>query len=256
MELVKPEPLVIGGKAHYTLTSYGPVSVEVEVPNVSEEDVDLALAATVAQAGGTPEDLYNDIWVHKTFPEVLDGNELRAVIREQMLAMQAQITEEQKAAKCADALAQRLVQRVPQGEVAPVRSSITQAFAMSLKQDGLTESEFLQQTGMRHADVELMFDQQAQATAEREAAIGAWAEYHKLQVTEDELAELLGIPEDQRAEMLNQARRVGQIEHLRDAAVQNKAMGMILSECNCTYVHEPSNQQQDKGSGHPHLKLM
>ena len=41
MELVKPDPLIIGGKAHYTLTSYEPVSVEVEVHNVSEEDVDL-----------------------------------------------------------------------------------------------------------------------------------------------------------------------------------------------------------------------
>ena len=256
MELVKPDPLIIGGKAHYTLTSYEPVSVEVEVHNVSEEDVDLALVATIMQAGGSPDDLFNDIWVHKTFPEVLDGNELRAVIREQVLALSAQMAEEQKAAKCADALAQRLVQRVPQGEVARVRSSVAQAFAMSLKQDGLTESEFLQQSGMRHADIELMLDQQAQSAAEREAAVSAWAEYHKLQVSDDELTELLGVPDEQKAEMLGEARRVGQLEHLREAAIQSKAMGMIMSECHCTYVHESAKPRQNDTPEHPHLKLV
>lgn len=253
MELVKPDPLIIGGHAHYTLTSYEPVSVEVVVPGVRDEDVELALAATVAQAGGTPDDLNNDIWIHKTFPEVVDADDLRDIMREQLLAMHAQMAEEQKAAKCAEALVARLVQRVPQGEIARMRSAITQAFAMSLAQDGLSEAEFLQQAGMRHADLEMMFDQQAQATAEREAALGAWSEHYLLQASDDDLVQMLDVPEDQREVFLDQAHRAGQIEQLRQAVLQDKALRMVMSECNCSYVHEQAAPMPDE---HPHLKLV
>ena len=39
MELVKPEPLVLGGKAYYTLSSYDAPDIEVFVPRVTEDEV-------------------------------------------------------------------------------------------------------------------------------------------------------------------------------------------------------------------------
>ena len=42
MKLVKPEPLIIGDRAHYTLSSYGPVSVEIKVPYITDFDIDLS----------------------------------------------------------------------------------------------------------------------------------------------------------------------------------------------------------------------
>ena len=70
MELVKPEPLVIGGRAHYTLTSYDPVSIDVDVPYTTEEDVEYALQVTVAQAGGGPAQLNDDAWMREQFEDV------------------------------------------------------------------------------------------------------------------------------------------------------------------------------------------
>ena len=53
----KPEPLVIAGKAIYTLTSYDPVEIEVTVPTVLEEEIDLALKTVLAGAEGGTMDL-------------------------------------------------------------------------------------------------------------------------------------------------------------------------------------------------------
>ena len=80
MELVKPEPLVIGGRAHYTLTSYDPVSIDVDVPYTTEEDVEYALQVTVAQAGGGPAQLNDDAWMREQFEDVSGVDEMRACV--------------------------------------------------------------------------------------------------------------------------------------------------------------------------------
>ena len=54
MTIQKPEPLVIGNKAFYTLTSYGPVDVEVHVVRTTDEEVELAIQTLVREAGGKP----------------------------------------------------------------------------------------------------------------------------------------------------------------------------------------------------------
>ncbi len=242
MELVKPEPLILDGRAHYTLTSYDPVSVEVEVPRTTDDDVELAVQATVMQAGGGPAELYNDTWIRKQFEGVSDARGLRDAVREQLAAMQAHVVEEQKAGKCAEELAKRLVQRVPTARVAQLRASVVQSFAASLAQDGLTEAQFLAHTGMRKADLETMFDREAQTSAEHEAAIDAWASHRRLQVAEDEIAGLLGLTPEDASELIEQARRVGQQDQIRQAALRSKAMGLIVAECNCTYRHETAEE--------------
>lgn len=238
MELVKPEPLIIGGRAQYTLTSYEPVVIEVDVPYTTEEDIEYALQIMVMQEGGSPANMHDDAWIREHFEGIEGLDELRVVMGEQVRGLNAQMAEQQKAAKCMEVLAGRLVQRVPRAQVAQARTALVQNLAMSLRQDGLSEADFLAQTGMSHHDLEAMFDQQAEEAAQEEAAIDAWIASRKLVVNDDELPRLLGLPVADVEKTLADARAAGGLASLRQAALRAKALETIVAECRCTYHHE------------------
>lgn len=254
MELIKPEPLVIGGHAHYTLTSYDPVSVEVQVHDITDEDVEQALQAAIVQMGGGPERLADDAWIRDHFDDVHGAAELRSVMREELEAMNDEMTDRQLATACASELAKRLVQRVAREQVAQVHEDIEQTFVMTLQQQGLSLDMFLAQTGGSKAEMDAMFNEQARKTAEEEAAIDAWAEKNGITISNDELPQVLGIPPTQAKQMMDSLVAAGQVEKLRRTAVRSKALGMIMDECSCTYVHDGATaSKKDEG---PHLKLV
>lgn len=246
MELVKPDPLIIGGRAHYTLTSYDPVSIEVQVPSMTEADVDRAFQIAIMQEGGGPERLADDAWIREKFDGVHGAVELRDIIRKDLQMFSAQMAEQEKASACANALAERLVQRVPTGEIQKTRYALEQSFRMSLEQQGMDLNTFMAQNGMTKADLNAMFDAQSQAIAQQEAAVSAWADERKIEVADDEVARLLGMPDD--ASVRNN-------EQARNAARQVKAMGAIMAECACTYRHD-TPPAPEVPNDHPHLKLV
>lgn len=90
MAIQKPEPLVIGNKAFYTLTSYGPVDVEVHVVRTTDEEVELAIQTLVREAGGTEKDLADPAWVASHF----DGIENEQRLREQTRAYLSSLSED------------------------------------------------------------------------------------------------------------------------------------------------------------------
>lgn len=254
MELVKPEPLVIGGRAHYTLTSYEPVSIEIEAHRITDEDVSSAMQFAIMQAGGGPERLNDDAWVRDKFEGIArSSSELRTVVRAQLEETNELMMEEQKIGACANALANRLVQRVPRDQIERTREFVAQSFYMSLAQEDMTEAEFLSSSGMSAKDLQLMLDEQAKTTAEHEAAISAWAEHFNLQVNDDEVSDFLGVPPSEKDRFANDytAIPMAKKDELRAMAVQNKAMASIVSECSCTYAYDtPSIDKR------PHLKLV
>lgn len=246
MDIVKPEPLILDGRAHYTLTSYDPVSVEIEVPSVTEEDVNGALRLTIMQAGGGPERMHDDAWIREKFDGIHGIAELKTAVRKELQLYSEQMMEQQKMTACASALAQRLMQRVPLDHIARTREAVEAAFYQSLEQSGVNEAMFLAQSGMSHSDLQFVFDQQAKETAEQDAAISAWADNRKLQVTDDEVYQILGIPN---------LSDVDDIEEARQAARKLKALSVVVAECSCTYRHGISAASSDE-NGHPHLKLV
>ena len=278
MELVKPEPLIIGGRAHYTLTSYDPVSIEVDVASTLDADVELALRMSVTQMGGGPAELANDAWIRQNFEGLHNATELREYIRQELQAMNGQAAEQQKAQKCAEALAKRLVQAVPQAEVAQAERMMAESFALELQEQGISQAQFLAQSGLRASDLELMFAEQAKDAAEQQAAIDAWIEHRKLQVSDDELPFFVGMPQDHDPKALvSELRMSGQLEAARQLALRNKAIGIVVAEASCTYRHETpaeaqarnaqlrqaldaqTRSEQDRASkpnAHPHLKLV
>ena len=242
MELVKPEPLVVAGKAHYTLSSYDFPEIKVLVPRITKEDVTYAYLALVMQAGGQPEDSTSDIWVQKTFG-VPGVDALTQAVHQELEAQNQMMVEQQKADGCANELASRLQQRVYQGRVNEIRSQLMESLTADLAREGVSQADFLRSVGMSMPDLERTMEQQAKTAAEHEAAILAWAAERDVTVNDSEIPELLGIPEDEDAnKILDQARHAGDYEDMRQAALQNKAMNIIMSECSCTYVHETAEE--------------
>lgn len=254
MEIVKPEPLVIGGHAHYTLTSYEPVSVEVTVHDITDEDVEQAIRAAIVQMGGGPERLSDDAWIRDHFEGVHSASELRPAMRKELEAMNEEIVDRQLATACATELAKRLVQNVASEQVAQVRQDIEQTFVMTLRQQGLSLDAFLAQSGGNKAQLDAMFDAQARETAAQEAAVDAWAEKKGIAVSDDELPEVLGIPQDQAKSMMDGLAAAGQLEKLRRTAVRYKAMETIVDECERSFVHDGASPRGT--NDHPHLKLV
>lgn len=248
IEIEKPAPLMIGNKAYYTLTSYDPIHIEVEVPATTDADVDLAIDSMVAEAGGTAEDLANDAWVAEHFDGVASADELRRSVYNQITDMSARVAEDQKVGLCVSELAKRLKQAVPPAHIAEARVMVEAQFAQSLAADGLTRSDFLSRTGTSEAALDAMFERQAKSAAEGNAALDAFAHERKLTVDDSELPRLLRVPLSEAEKIIEQARAAGQYEQLKEAALRNKAAETLVAECACTYKHETAEEAQARAA--------
>lgn len=250
----KPQPLMLGDKAHYTLTSYDPVSIEVEVPFTTEEDVDLALDSMLARMGGTRDNLSDPAWVTEHFQGISDVAGLRRAVRSQVEDMAAQMAESQKVNRAVAALAKRLQQAVPAMHLARYRQGVQMSFEQQLASEGMTIDDFLLRSGASRAELDTMFDHQAKAAAEQDAALDAYAHQKKLSVTEEEFGRLLGVPSSDMEEMIGQARAAGQYADLRDAALHAKAAQSVVAECACTYRHESEAEARIRTAHYKRLR--
>ena len=238
IEFEKPQPLMLGDKAHYTLSSYDPVTITVNAPFTTEEDVDLALDGVLRQMGATRENLADSAWLAEHFQGISDAETLRQVIRSQVADMNARFAEQQKVESAVGQLAKRLQQAIPAAHLARYRQGVQMSFEQQLASEGMTVDQFLMRSGATRAEIELMYDHQAKTAAEQEAALDAYAREKKLTVSEEEFGHLLGIPAGQMDEVINQAKVAGQYSDLKDAALHAKAAQSVVAEANCTYRHE------------------
>ena len=234
----KPQPLMLGDKAHYTLSSYDPVSVEVTVLQTTDEDIDLALDTLLENAGATRDDLADPVWFAEHFEGVPDEATMREEVRAELNVMNARFAEERKAGLAIAELIKRLEQSIPLMHLARYRQAVQMSFEQQMAAEGMTLNDFLANSGASRNDLDAMFDQQAQYTAEQDAALDAYAREKKLSVAVDEIGQLLGIPADQLDEVIAQTRASGQYDQLHDAALHAKAARSVVAECNCTYHHE------------------
>lgn len=240
----KPLPLMADGKPYYTLSSYDPVSVEVLVPLVTDDDIDFALDAMLAQMGASREELEDPAWVAQTLPGIHDAGELRGFVRDQLTDANANLAEQQKVSACSAGLVERLNQRVPLETVARNRRDGESSLMQQMAQQGLTLDQFLMQMGMTRADYEEMLDAQAHDISQSAAALSAYAREKKLSVADSEIGPLLGIPEDQVNALVMNLRMTGRYNELLDGALQAKALQTAVSECVCTYRHETAAEAQ------------
>ena len=238
MPIQKPLPLMVGNKAYYSLTSYDPVEISVDVPYTSDYDVDYALEVTVKELGGTLESLNDPAWLAEHFDGMNSAAQVRDAVRQQVSAMNAQIAEEQKLGKCVEALSSRLAQSIPPQHLEDAKNAIKMRFTQQLQAEGLTPDQFLMRSGTSVAQLEAMFERQAQQMAEGDAALSAFAHEKKLKVDEMEYGRLLGLAPENLRQVMDQARAAGQLDDLHEAALRSKAAQIVVAECSCTYNHE------------------
>lgn len=238
IEFEKPQPLMLGDKAHYTLTSYDPVSITVQVPFVTEDDVEFALDTVLTRLGATRDNLSDSAWLAENFQGITDADTLRQVIRSQVSDMNARFAEQQKVDGAVSALTERLQQAIPPAHLARYRRGVQVSFEQQLASEGMTVDQFLTRSGASRAELEQMFDHQAKVAAEQEAALDAYAREKKLTVSEEEFGHLLGIPASEMDNVVSQAKAAGQYDDLKNAALHAKAAQSVVAEANCTYHHE------------------
>ena len=242
MDIVKPAPLVVNGKARYTLSSYGPVEVEVIVPFTTEEEVDLAVASMVQDEGGTPDNLKDSAWIAKHFEGIRSADELRRVVRARVREMNESFAEEQKHDKCMIALVERLEQQVLGETLAMVRAGIENNFKQRAAANGMTLDAFIERGGASKAEFDAMLDSQALQTAQIEAALDAYAREKKLFIADQEVAGYLGMDPAHAKELIRQSKAAGRYDDVKEAALHAKAGEMVVAECSCTYHHESEQE--------------
>ncbi len=256
MPIEKPLPLMVGNKAYYSLTSYGPVEITVDVPYTTDEDIEFGVAMTVRDMGGTSADLDNPEWLAEHFDGMTSKEQVYQAMRREMAQTGERLGEEQKLGKCVDALSARLCQSVPPAHIEQTKQVIQMRFTQQLQAEGLTPDQFMARAHTSPAQLDAMFEQQARQAAEGDAALSAYAHEKKLKVDEHEYSRLLGIPADELQSVIDQARAAGQSDELHEAALRAKAAQIVVAECSCTYRHETPEEAQKRLAEYHRIEQM
>lgn len=242
----KPLPFIVDGRAHYSLSSYDPVHIKVNVTSVSEADIDYVLAQLLQQNGGTKADLDDPDYVAKHFQGASSKEQLREMLHSELEQANKEYAENQKLSLAAQELATRLNQAIPADEVLRVRQGLELQLRQQLAQQGVDWSEFVRNSGGQ-GRVDDMLDAQAREVAEEDAALAAWAEKKGLRVQRGEIPELLGIPAEHATEFLDQVEASGQMDDFVEGALRAKAASDVVASCECEYHHETPEEAAERG---------
>ena len=241
----RPQPLMVDGKPFYTLSSYEPVSVTISIPYTTRQDMEFALELACHARGGTPEDLRDPAWVKRNF-DMDSPDELRLMLRSFLADSNARAARSELPTLCARELATRLEQSVLKADVARARHALRADFLQRLRDDGHTLEEFLDSTAASEQQLDDMFDREAKATAEEAAALDAFAQRRLVHVEYEELPDLLGMSKHETELAVAEARAAGNYADLRAMARRNKALRIVLDECQCTYRYETEAEAAER----------
>lgn len=245
MDIQKPQPFMVDGKPHYTLSSYDPVEIEVYVPSATDEDVEMMLDSMLQSANVGREVLKDPAWLKAHFGTD-DLKDIREAVRTEVVDATYESLGRQRQTLCAQALADRLNQSVPDRELAEVRRQLEASFRAQIQASGMKVDDFLAQMGTSQVGLESSLDQQAHEIAEQDAALGAFAQARKLTVEEGDYPRLLRMPASQCRALVDQAKAIGQEEQIRDSALHNRALEIVVAESVAHYHYETPEEARDR----------
>lgn len=247
----KPEPLEIGGRFYYTLSSYAPVSVEIKTLRTTDADVNFALARICLQNGIQQEDLTDEMIKEHMKLDSIEA--AKKALRAQLEQANAAHAEQDKQVKCADELAKRLEQRIPDTEVARFKQLIEDSIAHDAVHMQMDAEQFKLLSGITPDSLEEM----ARLSATHEAAFNAYADKKKLEVTEDELPEILGAQSEQIKTIVEEAKKNNKLEQLLSDLRPRKAAQEISAEAKVTFQLETEAEAKERATHYPEfLKMM
>ena len=222
------------------LRSYEPPEIEIVVPQAGEMDVLAAAEAYLSSSGAHLPDL-TDEWVrsHAGTLHVPEGTGARgwlAKLKEQLVQAQHDQALAEKPARCAQALAERLIDPPDDMTVEHVRLGLLQSLAAERTHDpkGFEERLRLQKV----ASVEELAAQLAPQVAAQASALDAWGAHENIEVTEAELPRCLRMAPTQAKTRIQQARHDGGYPVLLRDARRNKCALLLAERCQCHLVPE------------------
>lgn len=230
------------------LSSYDPVSIEVEAPSVTEAEIDERVAEITAEAvrngtlahnlDGTP-DAIDDAWVAANIPD--EGCNTVADLRSQLAAAGRQYKRQQfvqyQMSLATAELTKRLVEDVAPDLVDVLRQAMLEELRDQLAAQHMTLDDFLKAQQMTREALEVNAQNQARETLRQSAALDAVFRHEKLEVTdEDRRAALSAIAPGNEDEAEAQMRETGYLFAIEESAERLKAGGWVLAQASVTVL--------------------
>lgn len=243
LEQAKPQPIMIGGRYHFTLTDDSPIELTVRRPLITETDYVEARAMALAGQGLTEDDLDD-----KSVAEHFGGAGVQSVaefdtwISDSLehLADEAVATQVQVGAL--DTIASRLREAIPQELVAARAEELIAAYQQDIEQQGGTLEAVIAASGGSRDDLEQMAYQDAEVLLQHEFALSAFAAKRKLSVGEDELPELMHLPAEVVNQFVAEAKQAGTFDDLLNEAKLTKAIQTLMLEAKVNVTIETEQE--------------
>lgn len=241
IDFEKPQPLMVDGRPHFTLSSYAPVSITLSVPALIDEFVESTIDSILAGLDAGREKLEDSDWVHETL-QCDSAEQFRQIVRGHLKELNDQVRDENRKQLAVEELSLRLQQSVPESYLERARLFVQENLERQLAYEGRTIGEFARDNGLSTMDLDAWLNNEARAAAEQQAALGAYAREKKLTVDDSELGDLLGLPEEGMEEYIELAKEDGTYDVTIDAALAEKAARAVADEAKCTYHYETEEE--------------
>lgn len=228
------------GAARPRLSSYEPPTIEIVVPQVGQMDVLAAAEAYLSSAGAHITDL-TDEWAksHTSLlhvPEGTDAAGYLARLKDQLVHAQRQQASSSKPARCAQALAERLLVPPDDAAVERVRRGLLSSLAAERAHDpeGFSKRLALQQARSAE-ELAALLSPQVAAQAE---ALDAWGDHESIRIAPAELPRFLRMAPMQAKQRIERAKHDGSYQALAAEARRNKCALLLAERCQCRLVPE------------------
>lgn len=243
MQTHKPGPLMMDGKAYYTLSSYDPVSIEIYVPYITDAQVDHELREWVESAGGDANSLRRPQWLRSRFGCTTLGM-LRSKVKNELEEARNEALNAHAGEQAARELARRLQQHVPASVVDEECDRLITNFTNDAGAGMQTLDDIVHSTGVTKQQLRALFREKAQEIAEQDAALLAYATAKHIRVSDADIAAYLGINLEVWERMAVQARERGSYEKVAKAALLSKTQAMVISSAART-VHRQTKEEAE-----------
>lgn len=235
-------------KPAFELISYDPVSISVELPKVTEKDIDAQIALMTQQATTMVKDeetgeehpsipAITDAWVKENIPDE-DCNtvaQLRERMRKAGEAYMADQLEQKKMSLAAEQMALRLDQAVPDELVDAMAHSMLDELRQQVESQKHTMEEFLQEQHMTEEQLHDEVSTQARDMLRQGFALDAIFRHEGLELAEEDLMEALhAIAPGQEEEARASLDEAGYTFTVEETAQRLKAGKHILAQANVT----------------------
>ena len=232
----------------YTLTSYDPVSISVEIPYATADDVQDAMTAMAEREEGTEATIRDASWVkkHLGYDSLMEFTKAARRKAEQELEEAAM---QMRDLYCVAELSKRLEQDPGEELFKPIREDAALRLKFQLDQNSMSLRLFMARNNLDVDSLNKLLDDQAMAEARSQAALAAFAAERGITAEESEWADLLGLPKDVARNLFNKARGTEKYDSYARAAVNAKALRTVVAEADCTIVHETADEARRRVAG-------